>query len=125
MQGGGYARGAAKINRVLSQRRAAPASPSKLNNPQPRRMRDGVGAAGGVELVDEGGDMKLDRMDRNAEAAGDRLFGDAFGEMAEHFAFARRQSAIRPGRRRRPRRAKRDIDRLARWRQAQSRHVGQ
>jgi hypothetical protein len=53
-------------------------------------MGDGIGAAGGVELIDEGANMELGGVNRDPEPAGDCLVGIALSEKLKGLQFARR-----------------------------------
>src|SRR5258707_258108 len=46
---------------------------SKADDAEPSRVRDGVGAAYGIKLVEKRADVKLGGVNRNAEPAGDDL----------------------------------------------------
>src|SRR5262249_1487307 len=77
-------------------------------------MRDSVGAAGGVELVEQRADMKLDGMDGDAELARDHLVRGALGHQRQHVELAWRQRDV-AGRRRAVPVAQDDRGRLS-WR---------
>jgi hypothetical protein len=53
---------------------------SEKDDAEPSGVRDDVGAADCVELVDERADVKLGSMDGNAEPAGNYLARGALGE---------------------------------------------
>src|SRR5258708_28811913 len=72
---------------------ARSSEPSQLDHPAPRRMRHGVGAAGGVELVEDRGDMEFGGVDRYPEPFCDDLVGSALGPQREYVACARGQLA--------------------------------
>src|SRR5882724_126566 len=67
---------------------------SQIDHPTPRRVRDRVGAAGGVELVEDRADMEFGGMDRYAEPLRDGLVGGALGHQREDVALARRQIGL-------------------------------
>ena len=50
-----------------------------MDDAEPRCMRDGIGAADGVELVKKRADVKLGSMNRYAEPPGDGLVRGSFG----------------------------------------------
>jgi hypothetical protein len=50
---------------------------------------NGFGAAGGAELAEDGGDVKLDGVLRDVQLCGDFLVAKATGEHLENFALAR------------------------------------
>ena len=52
---------------------------SKMDDAAPRRVRDGIGAADGVELVEKRADVELGSMNRYAEPPGDGLVRGSFG----------------------------------------------
>jgi hypothetical protein len=52
----------------------------QVKDAEPRGMRDGVGPAGGVELVEDLTDVEFGGMDRNVEPPGDLLIGGALGK---------------------------------------------
>ena len=62
----------------------------KPNHPQPRALRHRLGSSLRIEFVEQRGDVKLYRMDRNREAPRDRLVRRALGDQRQHIEFARR-----------------------------------
>ena len=52
----------------------------QVKDAEPRGMRDSVGPAGGVELVEDLTDVEFGGMDRNVEPPGDLLVGGALGK---------------------------------------------
>ena len=56
-------------------------------------MRDGVGAAYGIKLVEKRADVELGGVNRNAEPAGDDLVRGSFCEQRQHLEFAGCQMA--------------------------------
>ena len=67
---------------------------SKMDDPEPHSVRDRIGAAGGVELIDEGVDMELGSVNRDPEPAGDGLIGGALGQKRDDLQLARRQPDV-------------------------------
>ena len=61
---------------------------------EPQSVGDGIGAAGGVELIDEGADMELGSVNRDPEPAGDGLVGSALSEKLKDLQFTRRQPSV-------------------------------
>jgi hypothetical protein len=68
-----------------------------MENTEPRGVRDGVGAASRIQLVDELADVELGCVYRDAEPPGDLLVGCALGEQRQHLDFARGQRLIEFG----------------------------
>src|SRR3569833_867236 len=66
----------------------------QIDDPPPRRMCDGICAAGGVELVEQRADVEFRGVDRNPERACDLLVGAAFSEQRQHIARARREPEV-------------------------------
>src|SRR5262252_2431526 len=66
----------------------------QLDHAAPCRMRHRVGAAGGVELVEDRADMKFRGMHGYAEPPGDRLVGGALGHQRQHVELARREIGL-------------------------------
>lgn len=64
----------------------------------PDSERDRLGAAGRVELAEDGCHMKLDGMFRNAEPVRDGFVALTFGQHSQDFNFARRQRLRQSGR---------------------------
>ncbi len=62
----------------------------KPDRPEPRSLRHGLGPPLRVEFVEQRGDVKLDRVDRDRQAARDRLVRRPFGDERKHGEFARR-----------------------------------
>src|SRR3984957_20680908 len=62
----------------------------KANRPQPRALRHRIGPSLRVEFVEQRGDVKLYRMDRNLKAPRDRLVRRALGDQRQHVEFAGR-----------------------------------
>jgi len=50
-----------------------------MDHAEARSVGDSIGAAGGVELIDQGADMELGGVDRDPKPAGDCLVGGAPG----------------------------------------------
>jgi hypothetical protein len=79
-------------------RRAAPGSAAGFSWPlaglQAEVARDGVRAAGGVELAQDARDVGLDRVGGDDELASDGLVGGAGGQQFEHFALAGREERV-------------------------------
>ena len=68
------------------------------HQPLPHSGGDGIGAVGGAKLHQERRNMELDGVDRDAEPAGDRFVGRAFGKQRQHLRFARRKVDGQAGR---------------------------
>ena len=64
---------------------------SKIEYAEPRRVRDRVGAADCVELVEQGADVELGRVNGNAESARDLFVRGSLSKQRENLKFARRQ----------------------------------
>jgi hypothetical protein len=62
---------------------------SKMEDTDPRGVRNGIGAAYGVKLLQQLRDVILGRMRRNPEPAANQLVRRALGEERQHFQFAR------------------------------------
>ena len=62
-----------------------------MDDPEPHSVRDRIGAAGGVELIDEGADMELG-VNRDPKPAGDGLVGSALGQERWVYAGSRRDN---------------------------------
>ena len=62
-----------------------------MNDAASRSVRDCVGAAGGVELFQQRGDMEFRGVDGYSELLGNRLVRGAFRQQGEDVEFARRQ----------------------------------
>jgi len=56
----------------------------------------GLGPVGGLELVEDAGDVVLHGLQRDAEGAGDLLVAGTLGQQVEDLAFPRGQ-VVRPG----------------------------
>ena len=67
---------------------------SEMDDAEPCCVRDGVGAADRVKLVDQRADVELGRVDGDAEPAGDHLVRRSLGEQRQHLQFARRQGDL-------------------------------
>src|SRR5689334_23427456 len=88
---------------------------SQPDDTKPRRLCDGVGATGGVELVKHRANMEFGSVHRDAECACDHLVRGTFRHQLQHLALARRERRLGIRRRRRLRRRERHIRSLARW----------
>ena len=67
---------------------------SKMDDPEPRRVRDGVGAADGIKLVEKRADVELGSMNRYAEPPGDGLVGGSFGDQRQNLQLAGSQDCV-------------------------------
>src|SRR3954469_23410015 len=65
--------------------------------PMASRPQRGLGAVGDADALEDAGEVGLDRLLGDAEAAGDLLVRQALGQQAEHLLLARRQVGGRPG----------------------------
>ncbi len=63
----------------------------------PDRLGHCVCAACGVELVDQGPDMELGRVDRYSQSARDSLVGGAFGHEGQYWSSRRVKSTVSIG----------------------------
>ena len=62
---------------------------SKIEYAEPRRVRDRVGAADCVELVEQGADVELGRVNGNAESARDLFVRGALRKQRENLELPR------------------------------------
>jgi len=67
---------------------------SKMDDAEPRRVCDGIGAADGVKLVEKRADMELGGMNRYVEPPGDGLVRGSFGEQRQNLQLARSQDGV-------------------------------
>src|SRR6185437_12035816 len=67
-----------------------------MNNAAACGMCHRIGAAGGVELVQDRADMKFGGVDGDAELPGDGLVGGAFGHQRQHVELTRGQLDVGP-----------------------------
>ena len=56
-----------------------------MEDPDPRRMGDGIGTADGVKFVQQGCHVILGRVRRNTEPAGDQLVRCSLCQQRKHF----------------------------------------
>src|SRR5262245_42912963 len=84
---------------------------SKMEDTDPRGMRDGIGAADGVELLQQLRDVILGRMRRNPEPTANELVRRALSEERKHLQFP---GGERDARFRLDRRRKRDDNKRVR-----------
>ena len=59
-----------------------------MNDPEPRRLRDRIGTARGIELVDQRTDMELRRMHRDPQPPRHLLGLEAAGEQGDDLGLA-------------------------------------
>ena len=85
---------------------------SKMDDPEPHSV-DRIGAAGGVELIDEGADMELGSVNRDPEPAGDGFVGSALGQSVRTSNSRERQPRVRICRSLRSGHYQADVGRLA------------
>src|ERR1700694_4860618 len=69
--------------------RRRPAIKSKHQQAEPGRVRDRIGASGGIELLQDRGDMKFRRVHRDGEPSGDLLVRCAFAQQGEDLGLPR------------------------------------
>jgi len=67
---------------------------SEIEDADPGGMRDGIGAAHGVKLLEQLRNVILGGMRRDAEAAANQLVRRALGKECKHFQFARSEREI-------------------------------
>ena len=67
---------------------------SKMDDAEPCRMRDGIGAADGIKLVEKRANMELGSMNRYVEPPGDGLVRGPFGEQGQNLQLAGSQDGV-------------------------------
>jgi hypothetical protein len=72
------------------ERQADPPGRLKADRAEPRALRHGFGPTLRVEFVEQRSDVKLHRVNRDREAACNRLVRRPVGDQRQHIEFARR-----------------------------------